>query len=417
MATASKTRAAFPALQAVFTRLRPRRSAITLDVGAAGVRACQLRGCADGAGCTARLEDALHIERMPRTDDLLTAESPAGPAPDGRLLRRLIGQACFAGRDINLVLSPPDVEFVPIRLPEPMLTQPPERAEAALKWEVAREMRIAAEELEVRSWRLPPSRGQPANVMAVALRTALARQWCDAFAAQGLCLKRLDVSPCALVRAARQFWPPGTDELWGVLDLGLRHATLTLVAGEAPVYVRSLAVTAHDWTCRIAEAFEVNYTAAEQMKRTHGVRGEAVVAAAPGSPPGAGGGELAAVFAGVLREGLRNLATEISRCFGYVMQSYAEHSVRRLVLTGGGAALRGLPSVLETELDIPVALLTDSPADGGGVGGPLARPAGAAARLCPDVRDAVAFGGALLDLDVGGLRVAPTQVRNAEGRT
>jgi Tfp pilus assembly PilM family ATPase len=377
-------------------RGRTRRSAITLDVGAAGIRICQCRGRqARGQVLSElRLEDVLGVERLPSEPNGDEAEArPSGSPEDGAQLHRLLGQGRFTGRDVVLVLSPPDVEFHPLRLPEAAFDQAPERIEQALKWEVARGTRGEASELEVRYWKLPPARGLAANVMAVVAPTATALRWCTALAGQHLVLKRLEVSPCALVRAARVHWSPATDDLWGLLDLGLRHSTLTLAAGTTPIYIRVLTSRAHDWTRRLASAFEISYTQAEQLKRSHGLLpGRSASAAAADTPPLADGA-LGSAFSGVLREPLHDLAVEIGRCFGYVMQSYSEHVVRRLLLAGGGAGLPGLAAVLEAELDIPVAPLVGTP-------GAADKTAGRSGAL--DLRDArmtVALGGALLDLE------------------
>ncbi len=442
--------------------LRPRRSAITFDLGAAGIRACQFLQ----RGREPRLCDVLQLDLMPAE----AADPPAAPTFEPALLRRLVGQGRFVGNDVTLVLSPPEVQFYPLRLPEQALTQAPERLEQALKWEVAQESRTEAEDLEVRHWPLPRGRGQPANVMAVVMPSQTARQWCEQLQRQHLTVRRIDVSPCALVRLSRCLWTPAENDLWGVLDLGLRHSTLTVVIGTVPTYVRSLSVCAHQWTRQLAAAFEVAYPLAEHIKREHGVQptevrdgnlapaddrrstpaGTTTVAAGPrtgrptgwkpvphttvaagprtGRPTGwkpvphtgkmpvphtnvAAGptNDLGSALSSVLRDTLHTLAQEVGRCFSYVLQSFPEHNAKRLLLAGGGAELGGLSKVLEAELDIPVAPL-DAEWERGNVGTWERGNVGTRERGNAGTRErgnvpgatpraAAAFGGALVDLE------------------
>jgi len=362
-----------------------RHSAITFDVGAAGVRAYQFQR----RGAQPRLCDALQFDRTVTSDE----ETPVAPAMEAGQLSRLIGQARFAGRDVTIVLSPPEVQFYPLRMPAQALSQSPERLAQALKWEVGRETRDSSE-LEVRYWELPAGRGQAANVMAVAIPSATCVKWCDDLYGQRLALRRIDVSPCALVRVAQRAWAPEEHDLWGILDLGLRHSTLTVVIGTTPTYIRSLSGSAHQWTERLATAFEVGYSVAEQLKREHGIGATQRGLRSNGNVQSALQAEdLPGAFSSVLREPLRALAVEVGRCFSYVMQAMPDYGVKRLLLSGGGAALRGLPSVFADELGIPVHVLASEGADDtlewkqplSGV------------RLQPHA--AVSFGGAMLDLE------------------
>jgi|GEM_PF-569192 len=371
---------------------RCRRSAITFDIGAAGVRAVQFVPASRG-DCRVEI---LAFERT--TGD----NAPDTPRLDAGQIERLVGQGKFLGRDVALVLSSPEVEFFPLRLPEAALSQPPERLEQALRWEVSRESRTPAEKREVRYWRLPSAAAQYPNIMAVTLPTETPLGWSQELERVGLHLARIDVSPCALVRIASQWWLPEQTELWGVLDLGQRHSTLTVVVGTTPTYIRSLSVTSRQWTQQLAEAFEVGWSAAEQLKRTQVLqliaRGHRLDAPADAAKLS----DLPAVMTSVLRESLRTLAQETGRCFSYVMQNFPEHAVKGLLLAGGGARFRGLAPLLSAELGIPVAVLTagcpsdesrppgaNTEDDGAELTLPATAHTVAGGRLCPDLAAAL----------------------------
>ena len=300
----------------------------------------------------------------------------------------------FEGDEVSLVLAPPEVKFFPLRIPDQALSQPVERIEQALRWEVAQESRASVDELEVRHWRLPASRVLDANVMAVSIPTRRVIEWSDALAHEGLTLRRIDVAPCALVRLSRALWTPAPDELWGVLDLGLRHATLTVVVGTVPTYIRTFGIGSDRWTRQVAKAFEVTYPIAEQLKREHGVR-----APARGLRVEAGGGGLAqtsdlgSAMSAVLRDAVQQLTGEISRCFSYMMRSFPEHALQRLMLTGGGAMLPGLSEALGGDLGIAVDRLTTDDAQ------PRANWEQLPERVQVTPHAATVLGGALLDLE------------------
>ncbi len=361
---------------------RDRQSAITFDAGAAGLRAVQFRR----RGARTELCDALQFELPGASAD------PPSAGLDLATIARVVEQGRFVGREVGLVLSPPDVQFLPVRVPPQVLTQPPERFQQAVQFEVSQAARRGAEEVELRAWPLPMAGHQQPNVIAVTLPAAQAAAWCAAAEQQRLTLRRIDVAPCALVALAARTWPPDDGASWGVLDLGRRHTTLTLVVGRTPAYIRTLGACSHDWTQRLAAAFEVPLEVAEELKRRHGIRApERGVRSSGGDPGRLVGDELAGACASVLRDALRALSAEVGRCFAYLQQAFPEHSPRRLVLGGGGAGLPGLAELLQAELEIPVCQLAPEPSESRAAAVPPDR------RI--DVRNAAAVGAALLDLE------------------
>jgi Tfp pilus assembly PilM family ATPase len=338
----------------MLSRFRSRRSAITFDLGRAGVRAYQLQSRRGRLSLCDSLQLNLPADEPAEEEDV--------PRPDSDRLARLVGQGNFCGREIAVVLSPADVQFQAFRLPERVLGEGDERIRAALKWEVSRETRSEPDELEVRHWPLPPGHHQGLNVMAAALATRQAQQWFELFARHRLHLRRLDASPCAVVRAARQVWTPTENELWGVLDLGFHQASLTIVVGETPTYIRSLSAAADQWTRHLASALDVPNAVAERLKREHGIqpdeRGVGRSAREGAVLDRLDAEALPGVFFGLLRESLDDLVRDINRCFSYILQNFTDSNVTRLFLAGGGAHLRGLAPFLDLQLGVSVFPLT-----------------------------------------------------------
>lgn len=325
--------------------LKTRRSTVACDLGAAGVRAVQLQR----TGLAARVCDVLQIGSDPS----------AGGGVTPALVRQVVDQAAFAGRDVTLVLSAPDVQFFPTRLPDAALCQPPERLEGALRWEVAQQSRKSAEELELRYWFLPRGVGQCPNVMVGIMSRATAFEWSAALAQAGLTLHCIEAAPCAQVRLALRTLRPGDDALWAVLDLGQRHSTLTVVVGRTPVYIRALSIGPREWVRIVADSFELPEPAAAELLHsgtleapTRGVRAAGAGACVLDTE------EIGAAVASVLSGSIASLAREIERCLGYVLQSYPDTSVGQVLIAGGGARVGGLSAALGRALDCPVSLLS-----------------------------------------------------------
>ena len=212
----------------MYPRFRSRDSAITFDVGAAGIRAVQVS--ARGSQFSSR--DCLRVDFLKTAGtgpSQQGSDRDAGASdliPDYSRIARLVGQGSFSGCEVGLVLSPPDVRFCALRMPKKALAQPEQRVREALAWEMSREMRSDANELEVRHWQLPAGHQQGLNVMAVALPTARPLEWFQSLARERLHLRRVDVSPCSLVHLASRTAAPADGELWGRARPGppLHHA-------------------------------------------------------------------------------------------------------------------------------------------------------------------------------------------------
>ena len=352
-------------------------STIMFDVGAAGLRACQVAG----GGGRLRLVDALQIE-SPAQEDLPLDRTPT---IDAARLSRVVGQGAFRGRDVGLILSPPEVQFHALSIAPQLLQMSPERVEAALTLEVTRETRQEAGELELRFWPMPSGHREGVNVMCVSVPRATLNAWSAALEQCGASLRRVDVSPCALARVAAAS-VGREDGVWGVLDLGARRAVLTLLIGDTPVYVRSIAVSGDTWSKRIADAFEISTAEAESIKRTFGL-----------NSPVAGGlmraddleshEDIGPLVFSLLNDSVQSLIRSINQCFGYVLENYPRCSASRLVLAGGGALTPGLCEYLQEFLDLRVDRIDPTSVIPN------------ASAVSADERQFIAFGGALLDLE------------------
>lgn len=334
---------------AAFPAIRAKTSAIALDLGRATFRALQTR---------------MQRGRVERVDaialNVLRPTEEDSESPEVRIERaaRMLGQAGFVGHDVSLALGTPDVSYVSLRMPERLLKESDEQLGEAVAWEVIRETRTEPGELEIRHWRLTHSKS--ANVLAVAAPSKPISQRIEQLDRLGFTLCRIEPAPCALIRAARRVYDPPPQSAWGILDLGRRQTTLTVVIGTTPHYVRDLRNSADGLTQRLANAFDLSFDEAERLKRVHGVAAptgntDVVI---PDAARDLASKDLPAVIFGVLRPELDELVRQIVACFSYALNGLPELEVARLVLTGGGANLPGLADWLELQCGLTVNRLT-----------------------------------------------------------
>lgn len=338
-------------------------SVIMVSPCTTALRVCQVNGLGRGGGIVDLLE-------LPRSAD--ESEAPLMADLDPILMR---GQ--FLGQQVGLLLDAPMVEFQELRVPTNLLKRPPEEVQSALAWELGRDARLDGNALEVRYWHLPPGHSEGHNVMTVAVPRVTTESVLEAVDNSHYELSFVTVEPLALAACAQASQLElGSSESWGILDLGAKRATLTVMAGSTPIYVRTLGEGVHRWAERVGRAFRVEGRAARSLLAEHGVlsaeRHDAEVGAASDSD-GAYGGASTAVMSGVriadiaigaLGSTLDELAQQVGVCFTYVAGNFPQFEAKRILLAGGGAQTPGVAAHLQERLGVSVTPLVDALPDG-----------------------------------------------------
>ncbi|MBK8915615.1 MAG: pilus assembly protein PilM [Phycisphaerales bacterium] len=336
-------------------------SKIAIDAGPVSVALCQLR----------RGRAGVCVHRRAVMEDALGCIGDELQASEARIQRtlRLIEQGGFRGSEASVALKPPDVAFFPARLPDSVTTASRAQCLTVLRFEAARQAQCPPDALEVDFWPLPPGNRMGNNVLIVSVQQSVVERWTDFCAAIGLRLTRVDVAPCAFTRLMQRRAAEGGAEdraLWGILDMGHAHATLTIGMGVTAVYVRPISITGATYTQAICGALSIDFPTAEMLKRRYAPRPAAVALQTASSPAEEAPrgqrwtdamGELATALEPVLRNRHKALAVEVERAFSYVMESYPDAPAGALFLCGGGARLAGLGESLSDALGVQAALL------------------------------------------------------------
>lgn len=330
--------------------LRPKRSAITFDIGRTGLRAVQVFT----RGREPRVRQAVALDLSePREAGLLDSIDAA--------FERVARQAetgGFVGREIAVLLSPPEARFHPMCCPEALLSQPEDRIEDALLWELAREFRVEAESLEVRFWRLPPGHRERLNVMAAYTERALIEALLHSAAARGLTLRSVNVEPAALARVCLDHARPTSGDIWAIADVAHHGTTITTLLGDVPVYIRSLPRGADMWVEQLCEASGLTQGAATRMLFSTG----------QDSAPDAGRKQCERALAAILNDAIPRLSRDVQVCLDYVIGNYPQGAPKRVYLAGRGGCMPGLAEGVERRIGLSTAAVNRIGPDAGTTG-------------------------------------------------
>jgi type IV pilus assembly protein PilM len=178
-------------------------------------------------------------------------------------------------------------------------------------------------------------------------------------------LQEADLEPFGLLaepHALEQFWRTANlaDDEEGsiaVLDLGARKTSIHIFQGGELQFSRYVPTSGDAFTMALTgmiragdQEIELNTAQAEKLKREHGIpsvedRGKT------------GEGIPLSQLAVRIRPVLEKLETEISRSFDYYAFQFQGETITRLLLTGGGAQLKGIETFFSDRFDIRVGFL------------------------------------------------------------
>ena len=162
--------------------------------------------------------------------------------------------------------------------------------------------------------------------------------------------------------ALEQLWrntnlEEGEEGSIAVLDLGAHNTNIHIFHGRELQFSRSIPTSGDAFTMALAgiirlgdREIELNITQAESLKRQHGIpsvkdRGKTT----EGIP-------LSQVSVRI-RPVLEKLETEISRSFDYYSFQFQGETISRILLTGGGARLKGIETFFAEKFDVKVGFL------------------------------------------------------------
>ncbi|MEW6447049.1 MAG: type IV pilus assembly protein PilM [Bacillota bacterium] len=234
-----------------------------------------------------------------------------------------------------------------MRLP----VMPEKEIESAVKWEAERHIPIALEELVLR----PVNLGEVAadgfkqlHILLIAAPLKTVHEYYHLFQQAGLRLVAIDLQAFALWRAFSGSYKMPLAGTVAILNIGGAFTQLTILRDGRIDVVRTIAGGGDTVTEAVAKTYNVDFAVAQRMKEEEGeilpVAGEVAATVEPA--------KVQMDFA--IRAGMGELLREIRRNLTWYQSQNRESPVERIILSGGGAKLRGITSFLSDELGMHV---------------------------------------------------------------
>src|SRR5690554_1512452 len=347
-----------------FSRLlKPRVNAIGLEVGTSALKVVELR-----AGNPPSLA-SLALRPMP--PGLIQDDQVVDPAGLAAEIKSLLSDAGVSQRSVVTAVSNRQAITRNILLPKMTMQE----LEEAIKWEAERYIPFPIEEVVLDFYVLDnPSdvedNGQIEVVIAAA-RLDLVSQQVEYLKRAGLEPVVIDVKPFTLLRSLHgsllgdhltRSTLSGTsytesNEVGVTVEIAASNSTITLVRGDRVLMNRNISVSGDDFTAAIQRTFGLDFDTAEEVKLEYGT------AAIPTEDEE----ELlnfdmkreqfspSRVYES-LRPVLVDLTTEIRRSLEFFRVQAGDANINRVILTGGGAKLRGLTAAIGDSLGFRVEL-------------------------------------------------------------
>lgn len=304
---------------------RIRRQVVGLDVGSSAVRLLELERRRAGVGVRT-------YGSAPLPDEAIGDAEVVDDAAILACLEPLVQRLPLSTRHVAIGLAGSDLFVTRFLLPR----LSPRELRTAIRWEARARLPFDLDEVALDYQALPENATEPSR-MAVVLAAAHRRTiewWQSLVTRAGLQLTIVDVVPFAVQRACEWSGVMGPDEVVLLLHVGTRATNACLVKDGHALFVRDVAIGGDAWTLAIAREARCTRREAEALKRD--LSGGSRQAPADWQP--------------ALAIATEAFANELLRMLAFAREHEEAPPPQRVVLSGGGAQLRGLGAILSARL-------------------------------------------------------------------
>jgi type IV pilus assembly protein PilM len=153
----------------------------------------------------------------------------------------------------------------------------------------------------------------------------------------------IDVDAFALQNCYEVNYEPSENLAVALLNIGASTMNINILRGVRSVFTRDVSVGGNQYTSLLQKELGLTYEQAEAVKRG-------------GAPPEQ---VVAADIDGALETVSEMLALEISKTFDFYRATAddSEGTVQKILISGGGSKLKGLPEYLSSRFELPVERL------------------------------------------------------------
>ncbi|MCK4887103.1 MAG: type IV pilus assembly protein PilM [Planctomycetes bacterium] len=239
------------------------------------------------------------------------------------------------GKDNIIVSVPGQNSFARfVKLPPFDKKQIPEM----VKYEAAQQIPFDMNDVQW-DWQLMTEPDDPeAKVGLFAIKTDIVTSELEYFSRENLQVSCVQMVPMALYNYLVYDRPELTKsdtKATVVINIGAENSDL-IVCTKSLVWQRSIPMGGNAFTRAIADAFKLNFTKAEKLKRTAAMS------------------KYARQIFQAMKPVFTDFASEVQRSLGFYSSSNPDTSFTKLIALGGGIKMRGLLKYLQQTLQIPV---------------------------------------------------------------
>jgi type IV pilus assembly protein PilM len=190
------------------------------------------------------------------------------------------------------------------------------------------------------------------DVLLVAAKVDVVDQHLLLLKSSGLSPVVIDVDAFALENAYEVNRLEQGEETVALINLGASLTTINILEGNNTRFTRDIPVAGNEFTKEIQKEFNISFTEAEELKKSHGVISmeEDDFSLSTVSQKD----DRVLRMSDVMTPILNKLLGEIRRSFDYYETQSRKKTVERVVLLGGSAKLKNVNRFLASKLGIPV---------------------------------------------------------------
>jgi type IV pilus assembly protein PilM len=260
------------------------------------------------------------------------------------------------GRQVVAAIAGQGVVVRHVRFPR----MPEAELREALKWEGEKYIPFPLDEAVVDFEIMDGPEGaesQEMEVMLVAAQRRIVDSHVRALELAGLKPIAIDVQPFTVLRALT--YHPGDSAMGrangsaatAYLDIGAGTTDIVIAEGQRLRFTRIIPSGGNSFTRAIAERLNIGFEEAERIKIHEAELWE------EGPEPPEGTSERARMIHEAVLEVAQDIATDVRRSLDYhdlqLQGRFENAGVTKVIMTGGGSALRGFGKFLESELGLP----------------------------------------------------------------
>lgn len=301
-----------------------------LDFGSSSVKAIELTPTRSGFRIA-----GIDVEPLPPHS--IVGGSIAEPMAVSAALTRLLSRGAFRAKDVALSLSGHSVIVKKITLP----TMTPQELSDSIHWEAEQHIPFPLHDVNLDYEVLESGAGVEGKgsmeVLLVAAKKETINGYTGLLAQVGKRAVVVDVDAFALQNAYEVNYGYQPGQIVALLNIGATTTNINVLSGPQSVFTRDLSIGGQMFTEAVQREMQIDYDAAEQVKRGHTVGAANYEEARP-----------------VLRSVMEGLIGEIEKTLDFYKSAASSEHIDRIMISGGGSRVEGLAEALQERFDTTV---------------------------------------------------------------